>query len=88
MKISELTKQLSSLKKKHGDIEVAFNEQTINPEAESEYSIHLLELMGAFKVGWEDYSKMKNMVVLGIKREKGFEVTMNNEPAKLLKKGK
>lgn len=88
MKLSKLIKELNSLKKTHGDLGVAFDEQTINPDADSEFSIQLVEILGAFKIPWNDSSRTKSLVVLGAKRKSGQEVKMGNDPAPVLKRKK
>lgn len=88
MKISTLSKILSQLKRKHGDIDVTFNELTVSADADSDYAITPIEVMGAYKVINYETNKTKSSVVLGAKRLKGFEITMENELASTVRKKK
>jgi hypothetical protein len=64
MKIEKLVKELKAIKKKFGNIDVAFYEGSINPEVEQEYSVHTVDILGAFKIPFYESGRNKKMVVL------------------------
>lgn len=50
MKISELTKVLGKYKKDYGDIEVVFDETSVNEQADNDYSQHDVRVKGAYSI--------------------------------------
>lgn len=86
MKISTLIQSLKSLEKKHGDIDVSFYEGSVNPDVEPEYSVHSVEILGAYKIEMsEGPRRTKNSVVL-VSKYPVQPIQFNNDPASLKRK--
>ena len=65
MKISELVKQLNKAKSLYGDLEVSFDETTVNENADPFSCIEHIEGCGVFTVRDDDGRKKKQLVLFG-----------------------
>lgn len=66
MKISELVKELNSIKRKHGDLPVSFDTFSVDPDSFDEYgTITPLEVFGVFKIRYEEKRNLTKEVILG-----------------------
>lgn len=86
MKISKLIKELKSNYKKYGDIDVAFYEGSVNQEVDNEYSVHDVDILGAFKVPQYDSNRNKKTLVL--KSENSCDFSFGNQPLVEVRKRK
>lgn len=76
MKVSDLTKQLNSIKRKHGNIDVGIDTFTIYEDADLEFAVEDVNLIGVFKVGNYESRKKHKCVILG---GRGLETCFKNE---------
>lgn len=88
VKISKLIENLKSFAKKHGDIDVSFYEGSVNPEVENEYSVHSVDILGAYKIPMTETGRIVNSVVLIGKHTDKSLLTFQNEKAPLKRKAK
>lgn len=65
MKISQLVKELNSLKKKHGDLNVRFDASCLDKsDLDLETCVRPLVVNGIFKVNYEDLARGRKEVLL------------------------
>lgn len=84
MKISELTKVLGKYKKDYGDIEIVFDEMSVNEDVENDYSQHEVQVKGAYYIDTDGGPRTKCLVLEGCYDQKPY----GNTPLRKLKRNK